>query len=155
MSRRQPVRHRRHLDTYSPRKPRGSLSPRLSFSNVNFSATEEELSDLFQVYGPTKKLIINRTADGKSTGTGFVEFLRLSDAERAQRELHDSNYLSRTMKLKFSSSPAPVRSEVKPSLNRRDHYDAVYSHRRSKKPQGSVNDLNKQLSEYFSVTPKD
>lgn len=43
-------------------------------SNVNWNATEEELSEVFSVHGHVEKVRIPKKVDGKSKGVAFVVF---------------------------------------------------------------------------------
>lgn len=46
----------------------------LYVSNVDWSATEEEVSEIFRKYGTVERVRIPRNVGGKSKGTAFVVF---------------------------------------------------------------------------------
>jgi RNA recognition motif-containing protein len=46
----------------------------LHVSNLDWSATRDELTEIFSKYGKVEKVRILRTVDGRSKGTAFVVF---------------------------------------------------------------------------------
>ncbi|KAL0228989.1 hypothetical protein GEMRC1_013609 [Eukaryota sp. GEM-RC1] len=161
------IQQRRRRGTRSaPTSPvTSTLSQRLTFSNLNFSVTELEIRDLFHVYGPVKEVLINRTNDGKSLGNGSVTMLRPRDAERAQKNLDKSIHQGRTINVRMSAVPSPIKQAPRPTGSRtrgRVAQPEVSQRRRKFKkqvqkehetePKASVDDLNKQLSDYFAVS---
>lgn len=63
---------------------------RLIVRNVHFSATDADLADAFESFGPLRDCGVTRVRNStKSRGFGFVEFESLRDAERALRDSSD------------------------------------------------------------------
>jgi len=61
---------------------------KLYVGNLPFSATEEELRELFEQHGPTVSVrVITDRETGRSRGFGFVEFEQESSAEKALQAL--------------------------------------------------------------------
>jgi RNA recognition motif-containing protein len=65
----------------------GSLK-KLYIGNLPFTATEEELRELFEQHGPTVSVrVITDRETGRSRGFGFVEFDDSANAEKALQAL--------------------------------------------------------------------
>lgn len=62
---------------------------KLLIRNLDRLTTEEELRDLFQVFGHVQScsLVIDR-ASGKSKGFGFVEMPKVGEAKNAMKSLN-------------------------------------------------------------------
>jgi len=73
---------------------------KLYVGNLSYSATSEQLEELFSGFGQVKEV---RVIEGK--GFGFVEMAEVSDAERAKEELDGSEFLGRTMKVDEARPP--------------------------------------------------
>jgi RNA recognition motif-containing protein len=61
---------------------------KLYVGNLSFSATEEELRELFEQHGPTASVrVITDRETGRSRGFGFVEFEDAACADKALEAL--------------------------------------------------------------------
>lgn len=63
--------------------------------NLSKSLTDEELSTIFQEFGPTTSCVIIRDGEvlqGKSKGFGFVNFENPEDAEKAVEALNGKKF---------------------------------------------------------------
>ncbi len=84
----------------SPRKPElvDVTSPKLYVGNLAFTATESDLSDLFNGVGAVRNAeIVTHKDSEKSKGFGFVLMTTLEEAKRAVIELHDRDFLGRKL----------------------------------------------------------
>ena len=65
------------------------MSKNLYVGNLSYDTTEETLRSLFAEYGELQSAnLITDRYTGRSRGFGFVEFVRLEDAETAMSELN-------------------------------------------------------------------
>jgi len=68
--------------------------------NLNFDLTEDELKELFEVYGHvTSVKIISDKYTGRSKGFGFVEMESDSEANEAIENLNGKDVSGRAMKV--------------------------------------------------------
>jgi RNA recognition motif-containing protein len=74
---------------------------KLYVGNLNYSVTNRELEDLFSDYG---KVTSVNVIEGK--GFGFVEMGDVSEAEKAKKELHESTFKGRTLRVDEANPPA-------------------------------------------------
>ncbi len=68
--------------------------------NINYEATEEDLTSLFQQFGTVDsvKIVVDRHTD-QSKGFGFIEMPKDSDAETAISSLNNTEFMGRTIKV--------------------------------------------------------
>jgi RNA recognition motif-containing protein len=70
-------------------------------SNISFSVTEDDLSQVFAEFGNvTSVKIITDKFTGKSRGFGFVEMSDDSEAQSAIQELNGSEFAGRELQVK-------------------------------------------------------
>lgn len=79
---------------------------KLYVANINFQASEQDLSNHFNSIGPVKsvKLIYSRE-EGRQNfhrGFGFVEYENESDATEALNQLNNSELVGRPIKIDFA-----------------------------------------------------
>ena len=74
---------------------------KLYVGNLNYSVTNRELEDLFSDYGEVTSVNV---IEGK--GFGFVEMASPSEAEKAKKELHESTFKGRTLRIDEANPPA-------------------------------------------------
>ncbi|MBA7696774.1 hypothetical protein ES703_105425 [subsurface metagenome] len=67
---------------------------KLYVGNLDYSATNEQLEELFSKYGKVSQIDI---IPGK--GFGFVEMAEQSEAEKAKEELDGSDFMGRSLKV--------------------------------------------------------
>ncbi len=73
-------------------------STRLFVGNIPYSATEEDLRDLFARSGAVASVrVITDFDTGRSKGYAFVEMTTADDAEKAIRELNNASLSGRTI----------------------------------------------------------
>jgi RNA recognition motif-containing protein len=88
----------------------GMEGKRLYVGNLNYSVTNEELEDLFAEYG---KVINVNVIEGK--GFGFVEMASSEEADTARKELHESSFKGRALRVDEANPPsAPARRGPEP-----------------------------------------
>ncbi len=66
-----------------PQNNKSELNLTLFVRNILFETTEEELFQAFKKYGPVRYVKIAKLKDGRSRGTGFVNFYRQKSFEKA------------------------------------------------------------------------
>jgi RNA recognition motif-containing protein len=74
---------------------------KLYVGNLNYSVTNEELEELFSEYGKVDSVNV---IEGK--GFGFVEMASPSEADSAKKELHESTFKGRTLRVDEANPPA-------------------------------------------------
>ena len=73
-------------------------SPKLYVGNLNYSTTENDLSELFNGVGAvTSAEIVTHKESEKSKGFGFVTMTTIDEAKRAVTELHDKDFMGRKL----------------------------------------------------------
>jgi len=73
---------------------------KLYVGNLNYSATNEELQELFGGFGEVKSVNV---IEGR--GFGFVEMSNQSEAEKAKEALDGSDFKGRTLKVDEARPP--------------------------------------------------
>lgn len=83
------------------------MSKSIYVGNLPWSATEEEVRELFSPYGNvlSVKLVSDRET-GRARGFGFVE-MEDGDAEAAIEKLDNSNFGGRTLRVNEAKPRAP------------------------------------------------
>src|SRR2546421_12238743 len=87
-------------ETRTPRKPEPIevTSPRLYVGNLSFDATESDLFDLFNGVGKVQNAeIVSHKYTQKSKGFAFVTMTTIDEARRAVSELHDKQFMGRSL----------------------------------------------------------
>ena len=74
-------------------------SSRIQVANFDKSTTEEELKELFSVYGRVRQVEIVSVR-----GLGFVEMFKKSEAKKAVLALNGSEFKSSTLKVQVARS---------------------------------------------------
>ena len=73
---------------------------KLFVGNLSWSATEETLKPLFEAFGGVVSVrIVTDPYSGRSKGFGFVEMEDESAADEAVRQLNDSPFLNRPLRV--------------------------------------------------------
>ncbi len=66
--------------------------------NLSYQASEQDLSDLFSSYGEVSSVkIVKDMETGRSRGFAFIDMEDEGGAERAIEELHETEFLQRTL----------------------------------------------------------
>jgi RNA recognition motif-containing protein len=73
---------------------------KLYVGNLSFSATEEELRELFEQHGPTASVrVITDRETGRSRGFGFIEFEDAACADKALEALDGQDMGGRPLRV--------------------------------------------------------
>ena len=95
----------------NPPQPAPSALPagtKLYVGNLPFSATEEELRELFSEYGAVADVtIITDRETGRSRGFGYVTFTNTEGANEAIQALDGKDMGGRVLKVNLSGPPTP------------------------------------------------
>jgi RNA recognition motif-containing protein len=68
--------------------------------NLPFSASEDQLKDLFEAYGKVDSAkIVSDRFTGRSRGFGFVEMTEREEGLKAIKELDSKDFLGRALKV--------------------------------------------------------
>jgi len=78
----------------------GMQGNKLYVGNLSYSATREQLEDLFAKYGEVKQVTI---IEGR--GFGFVEMADSSEAEKAKEELNGTEFKGRPLRIDEARPP--------------------------------------------------
>ena len=80
-------------------------SPKLYIGNLNYDATESDLSNLFNGVGQVQNAeIVTHKDTYRSKGFGFVTMLTTEEAVRAVATLHDKDFMGRKLVVSGSRS---------------------------------------------------
>ncbi len=71
----------------------GQKSSKILVRNIPFEAKAKEVEELFRVFGELKYVRLPKKIDGTHRGFGFVDFVSITDAERAFDALSHSTHL--------------------------------------------------------------
>jgi RNA recognition motif-containing protein len=85
------------------------MSRKLYVGNIPFSATEDQLKDLFSQFGTVESVIIMKD-NGRSRGFGFVEMSSEDEASRAAENLDGTELGGRSLKVNLAR-PKEFRSD--------------------------------------------
>ncbi len=74
------------------------MGKKIYVANISFSATEQDIRDIFSEYGEvaTVKIITDKFT-GQSRGFGFIEMESESDAKKAISELNGKPFMGKTL----------------------------------------------------------
>lgn len=74
------------------------MGKKLYVGSIPFTATEEDLSNLFSTIGEVESVkIITDPGTGRSKGFGFIEMATEEDAKRAIDELNGKSFMERSI----------------------------------------------------------
>ncbi|MGD9379215.1 MAG: RNA-binding protein [candidate division WOR-3 bacterium] len=73
---------------------------KLYVGNISYSATSDELKELFSKYGEVKSVNL---MEGR--GYGFVEMSSTEEAEKAKQSLNGTDFKGRTLKVDEARQP--------------------------------------------------
>jgi cold-inducible RNA-binding protein len=74
------------------------MGMRLYVGNLPFSATEQDLQDLFAAAGQVASVnVVRDQATGRARGFAFVEMASEADAQKAINDLHDRDFGGRRL----------------------------------------------------------
>ncbi len=83
------------------------MSKSIYVGNLPWSATEEQVRDLFNEYGNVLNVkLVNDRDTGRARGFGFVE-MEDDDAEKAIEALNNSSFGGRTLRVNEAKPRAP------------------------------------------------
>ncbi|OAL73394.1 RNA binding domain-containing protein [Trichophyton violaceum] len=86
-----------------------SRGAKIRVSNIHYDLTQEDLEELFTRIGPVYSVSLLYDRAGRSEGTAFVTYKRLSDAETAIHEFDGANAKGQPIRLTLVPSAAPRR----------------------------------------------
>lgn len=64
------------------------MAKKLFVGNINWSASKEDLENVFSQYGELEEAILIKDENGRSKGFGFITYVNDADAEKATSELN-------------------------------------------------------------------
>ncbi|KAF7260808.1 hypothetical protein EG68_02027 [Paragonimus skrjabini miyazakii] len=108
---------------FIPSCERKSASGKLRFNNVyvkNFppDTTDEKLKEMFSEFGEIKSCCVEKDAEGKSKGFGFVCFLNPDHAEQAVKTMHGKELAGRTLYANRAQRKEERQEELKQRLEK-------------------------------------
>ena len=94
------------------------MPTKIYFGNLNFNASEEDLSTMSAEFGAvTSSTIIKDKFTNKSKGFGFIEMEKEEDAKKAIENLNGKEFLGRNLRVDLAQS-----KERKPEGRREGSY---------------------------------
>lgn len=64
------------------------MAKKLFVGNINWSASKEDLENIFSQYGELEEVVLIKDETGRSKGFGFVTYKNEEDAKTATTELN-------------------------------------------------------------------
>jgi RNA recognition motif-containing protein len=89
------------------------MSNQVFVRNLSFSCSEEQLSGIFESFGPLRRVSLAREPSGISKGFGFVKFAMEEDAVKAVDALQDHELEGRKLKLEIAVKKGSKEEEQK------------------------------------------
>ena len=84
------------------------MEKKIYVANISYSATEQDIRDLFSEYGEVVSVkIITDKFTGQSKGFGFVEMESESDAQKTISELNGKPFMGKTLTLAEAKPQQP------------------------------------------------
>jgi RNA recognition motif-containing protein len=84
------------------------MEKKIYVANISYSATEQDIKDLFSEYGEVVSVkIITDKFTGQSKGFGFVEMESESDAQKTISELNGKPFMGKTLTLAEAKPQQP------------------------------------------------
>jgi RNA recognition motif-containing protein len=95
---REPRHDREPREPRTPQAPREVTSERLHVGNLSFDASESDLFELFNGVGSVRnaEIVVNKH-NQRSKGFGFVTMSTIEEAKRAVAELHNKEFMGRSL----------------------------------------------------------
>lgn len=95
----------------------GASGAKLFISNLDFKVTDQDVRELFEVYGRLRRVVVHYDHSGRSEGTAEVIFEKVQDAGRAQERYNKVALDGKPMKIDLMPLDAPSRSGVIKTLS--------------------------------------
>ncbi|KAJ2064539.1 hypothetical protein GGI17_000866 [Coemansia sp. S146] len=86
----------------------GGSSGRIHISNLDYAVSEADIRALFGQVGPVNKATLNYGPNGKSKGTGEVQFRNPAHAAQAVEKYHGVTLDGRPMRIEIAFNPMAV-----------------------------------------------
>jgi RNA recognition motif-containing protein len=110
--------HSENREPRPPREPRPAQAPRevtserLHVGNLSFDTSESDLFELFNGVGSVRnaEIVVNKH-NQRSKGFGFITMSSLDEAKRAVAELHNKEFMGRTLTVGGAKPPREQRDE--------------------------------------------
>jgi RNA recognition motif-containing protein len=113
----------------APQQRRGNPACTLSITNLPYNVSWQTLKDHFRSAGNVRRADVNTGSDGRSSGSGVVEFSSPDEAQHAIRTLHDSMLNDRKISVALESGGGDSRSSGYDDRGR-SSYSSSYDDRR-------------------------
>lgn len=112
-----------YVGKFIPSSDRKSTSGKLRFNNIyvkNFppDTTDEKLREMFSEFGEIKSCCVEKDAEGKSKGFGFVCFHDPDHAEQAVKTMHNKEINGRTLYASRAQRKEERQEEIKQRLEK-------------------------------------
>jgi len=118
------------------------MTTKVFVGNLAFQTTDQALAEAFSNCGQVRSGVII-TRGRRSLGYGFVDFANPEDANRAVQQMHQTEFLNRTIKVELVRDPPPrpprqvpapsnPNNTSPPNNNNEDNQEVVAARRRPK-----------------------
>jgi RNA recognition motif-containing protein len=97
------------------------METKLYVGNLSYSATEDDLRDLFSQAGTVTSVVLIKDRDtGRSKGFGFVEMETQAEIEKAISQFNDTQFQNRMLKVNLAR-PREERGSYRDNRRSRDN----------------------------------
>jgi len=144
---------------------------KLLISNLDFNVSEDDLKELYQTFGDTKRLVMNYDRSGRSMGTAEIIYKNRSDAMKAMQKYNGVPLDGKAMRLEVVNSggigsvSGGGRMSIPPRMNSsrpvpyggrgsRNTGEREPRKPREKKVEAKADDLDAEMDAYFAAGNK-
>lgn len=100
-------------------EPLNNNPPLLFVGGLPLHACDTNLAKYFRQFGPLDYVEVHRFQNGKSKGTGFIQFVNPSDSRKAVNHSKQHEILGKKVALEIASLPESLNFEMKLRTNRK------------------------------------
>ncbi|KAJ1818821.1 hypothetical protein LPJ60_004118 [Coemansia sp. RSA 2675] len=97
-------------------QPQGASSGRIHISNLDYAVSEADIRALFGQVGPVRTATLNYGPNGKSKGTGEVQFRNAAHASLAVEKYHGVTLDGRPMRIEIAFNPMAAGGMMMPAM---------------------------------------
>ncbi|KAJ2814822.1 hypothetical protein GGI24_006257 [Coemansia furcata] len=120
----------------------GGSSGRIHISNLDYAVSEADICALFGQVGQVNKATLNYGPNGKSKGTGEVQFRNPAHAALAVEKYHGVTLDGRPMRIEIAFNPMTAAGMMMPAMVPAPVAQPISGNTRSRRGAGSSNSAN-------------